>query len=74
MALQITPWERRALQLLAGGYTRPELARALGMGMVEIEALLTGVFTALGAASQTEAIAAAQKRGLVSCEATFVME
>ena len=65
MALQITPRERGALQLLAGGHTRTELARALGMGMVEIEALLTGIFTALGAATQAEAIAAAQKRGLV---------
>ena len=74
MALQITPWEREALQLLARGYTRRELARALGMGMVEIEALLTGIFTALGAATQTEAIAAAQKRGLVTCEAAFVTE
>ena len=69
MALQITPWERQALQLLAGGHSRTELARALGMGKVEIEALLTGVFTALGAATQTEAIAAAQKRGLVTREA-----
>jgi len=39
------------------------------MGKVEIEALLMGVFTALGAATQTEAIAAAQKRGLVTREA-----
>ena len=74
MALQITPWERQALQLLAGGHTRTDLATALGMGMAEIEALLAGVFTALGAATQTEAIAAAQKRGLVTCEEAFVMK
>jgi len=74
MALQITPRERQALQLLAGGHTRTELGRALGMGMVEIEALLTGVFTALGATTQAEAITAADKRGLVTCEAAFVMK
>jgi len=74
MALQITPWERQALQLLARGHTRPEIARAFGMGMVEIEALLAGIFTALGAATQTEAIAAAEKRGRLTCEAAFVMK
>ena len=63
VALQITPWERQALQLLAGGHTRRDLARAFGMGSVEIEALLAGVFTALGAATQTEAIAAVNKWG-----------
>jgi DNA-binding CsgD family transcriptional regulator len=69
MALQITPSERRALQSLARGHTKMELANDLGMGPVDIEVLLTGLFAALGATTETEAIAAAHKRGLVSCEA-----
>jgi DNA-binding CsgD family transcriptional regulator len=67
MALQITPSERRALQLLANGSTTNDVAIGLGMGMVETEVLLTRLFAALGAASEGEAIAAAHKRGLVSC-------
>ena len=69
MALQITPSEHQALQSLAGGHTKLELANDLGMGVVEIEKLLAGLFAALGATTETEAIAAAQKRGLVSSEA-----
>lgn len=68
MALQITPSERRALQLLANGYTTNDVATGLGIGTVETNVLLTRLFAALGAASQGEAIAAAHRRGLVSCE------
>jgi DNA-binding CsgD family transcriptional regulator len=68
MALQITPSERHALQLLANGYTTNDVATGLGIDAVETEVLLTRLFAALGAASQAEAIAAAHKRGLVSCE------
>ena len=68
MALRITPSERHALQLLAKGYTTSGVATSLGLGALEAEVLLTRLFAALGAASQTEAIAAAYKRGLVSCE------
>jgi DNA-binding CsgD family transcriptional regulator len=68
MALQITPFERYALQLLANGSTTNDVAMALGIGAVETEVLLTRLFAQLGASSQAEAIAAAHKRGLVSCE------
>jgi DNA-binding NarL/FixJ family response regulator len=68
MALQITPSERHALQLLANGYTTNDVATGLGISAVDTEVLLTRLFVALGAASQTEAIAAADKRGLVSRE------
>ena len=70
MALQITPSERHALQLLANGYTTNDVATGLGISAVEAEVLLTRLFAALGAASQAEAIAVAHKRGLVSREQT----
>jgi DNA-binding CsgD family transcriptional regulator len=68
MALQITPSERHALQLLANGYATNDVAIGLGISPVETEVLLTRLFAALGAASRAEAIAAAHKRGLVLCE------
>jgi DNA-binding CsgD family transcriptional regulator len=65
MALQITPSERHALQLLADGHTVSGVAAGLRMGALETEVLLTRLFAALGAVSESEAIAAAHKRGLV---------
>jgi DNA-binding CsgD family transcriptional regulator len=62
--LCITPRERNALQLLADGHTRIELSRNLGTSSSEIDCLLEGLFAAMGVATQAEAIAAAQKRGL----------
>lgn len=66
MALQITPSERHALQLLADGHTTSGVAARLRMGTRETEVLLTRLFAALGAASEAEAIAAAHKRGLTA--------
>jgi DNA-binding CsgD family transcriptional regulator len=66
MALQITPNERHALQLLANGYTTNGVATDLGIGTVETEVLLKRLFAALGAATRVEAIALAHRRGLVS--------
>jgi DNA-binding CsgD family transcriptional regulator len=68
MPLQITPSERHALQLLANGNTTNDVATGLGIGELETEVLLAKLFAELGAASQAQAIAAAHKRGLVSCE------
>ena len=54
MALQITPWERGPFsywRVDIPGQSSPGL---LGVGIGEIEALLTGIFTALGAATQTQ--------------------
>jgi DNA-binding CsgD family transcriptional regulator len=67
-ALQITPSERHALRLLANGHTAKDVAAGLRMGTVDAEVLLRGLFTALGAATEAEAIAAARRRGLVSWE------
>jgi DNA-binding CsgD family transcriptional regulator len=66
MALQITPTERHALQLLANGYTTNDVATDLGMGTVETEVLLKRLLAALGAATSVEAVEVARKRGLVS--------
>jgi DNA-binding CsgD family transcriptional regulator len=63
--LQITPRERRALQLLANGYTTRDVAVSLGIGAVEIDPLLTRLFAAIGAATRAEAIAVAGRRGLL---------
>lgn len=65
-ALRITPRERHALQLLASGHTTTGVAAGLGMGPHEIETLLDTLFAAMGAASRTEAVAAAQRRGLLA--------
>ena len=65
-ALRITPRERHALQLLASGQTTTGVAAGLGMGPHEIETLLDTLFAAMGAASRAEAVAAAQRRGLLA--------
>ena len=66
--LHITPWERDALQLLADGCTVNELGSCLGFSAADIESLLANLFVVMGAATQTEAIAAANKRGLLNHE------
>ena len=65
-ALRITPWERRALQLLAKGHTATDVAISLGIGAFEIDPLLTRLFAAMGAATTAEAVAAADRRGLLT--------
>jgi DNA-binding CsgD family transcriptional regulator len=64
--LRITPWERDALRLLANGKARNEIATYLGMRTRDFESGLTRLFTAMGAATQAEAIAGALKRGLLT--------
>jgi LuxR family quorum sensing-dependent transcriptional regulator len=65
-ALRITPRERQALQLLASGQTTTGVAAGLGMGTHEIDTLLDALFATMGAASRAEAVAAAQRRGLLA--------
>ncbi len=64
--LQITPWERVALQLLANGIATSELAGRLGVSECDIAAHLSTLFARMGAASRSEAIAAAFRRGLLN--------
>jgi DNA-binding NarL/FixJ family response regulator len=66
--LHITPWERDALQLLADGKAPSELATCLGVCPSDVESGLARLFEAMGAASPTEAIAVALKRGLLMSE------
>jgi DNA-binding NarL/FixJ family response regulator len=63
--LHITPAERTMLQLLANGRANYEVARVLRVDEHEIEARLAALFVRMGAATRTEAIAAALRRGLV---------
>jgi DNA-binding CsgD family transcriptional regulator len=65
-ALRITPSERKALQLLAGGHTTSGVAAGLGISAPETETLLTALFAAMGAAGRAEAVAAAHRRGLLT--------
>jgi DNA-binding NarL/FixJ family response regulator len=64
--LQITPWERDVLRLLANGKAKNEIATYLGMRARDFESGLTRLFAAMGAATQAEAIAGALKRGLLT--------
>lgn len=66
MTLQITPWERTALELLANGKPTNDIAGRLGISECKVEAYLTTLFARMGAASRTEAIAAAFRRGLLT--------
>jgi len=63
--LHITPWERSALQLLADGKGPTEVARCLSVSPKEIDLQLAALFARMGAANSTEAVADAQRRGLV---------
>jgi NarL family two-component system response regulator YdfI len=63
--LHITPWERSALQSLANGMTIAQLAIVFGAPERDIEQRLTSLFSKMGAASPTDAVAAALRRGLI---------
>src|SRR5262249_49167078 len=64
--LWITPGDRQALRLLAAGHSNGDVAADLGISTREMETLLTKLFAAMGAATQAEAIAAAQSGGLLA--------
>jgi DNA-binding NarL/FixJ family response regulator len=63
--LQITPWERSALQSLAAGASTAELASHLGLPERELQQQLTALFRRMGAASRNDAVTAAWRRGLI---------
>jgi DNA-binding NarL/FixJ family response regulator len=64
--LQITPFDREALQLLARGIEVSQIAGRLGLSAREVETHLMRLFTTMGAANRAEAVAAALKRGLLT--------
>ena len=59
--LRITPSERRAR--VSAGYSPTDVAAGLGLSSPETEAMLARLFGAMGAATATEAVAAAHRRG-----------
>jgi DNA-binding NarL/FixJ family response regulator len=65
--LFITPRERDVLQLLAAGTARRTIADRLGMSDRELdESLLPALFTRLDATCESDALAAATRRGLLT--------
>ena len=63
--LQITPWERQALQLLAQQKAPTDIANSLSMSASEVGPYLTALFAKMGVRSRTEALASASRRGLL---------
>ena len=63
--LHITPWERSALQLLAAGTPTAQLAVNLGVAEGDVTGRLSALFSKLGAATETDAVNAALRRGLL---------
>lgn len=65
MVLQITPWERDALQLLAAGVADDDIAAVLGMSEGTVNSYLAYLFEKLGVTSRSKAVMAATRPGLV---------
>ena len=65
MVLQITPWERDALQLLAAGVADDDIAAMLAISEGTVNSYLEDLFEKLGVTSRSEAVMAATRRGLV---------
>ena len=66
--LQITPWERSALEMLATGTTTIGMACRLGVSEPEIELRLSSLFARMGASNPTEAVIVASRRGLLPAQ------
>ena len=66
--LQITPWERSALEMLATGTTTIGMASRLGVSEPEIELRLSLLFARMGAANPAEAVIVASRRGLLPAQ------
>jgi DNA-binding NarL/FixJ family response regulator len=64
--LQITPEERAALQLLAEGKGRLELAASLEIPEIEVDSRLRVLFSRMGVRTVREAAAECARRGLLS--------
>ena len=66
--LQITPWERSVLEMLATGTTTIGMATRLGVSEPEIELRLSSLFARMGASNTTEAVIVASRRGLLPAQ------
>ncbi|HKB11378.1 MAG TPA: LuxR C-terminal-related transcriptional regulator [Vicinamibacterales bacterium] len=63
--LLITPSERQTLRLLSQEKASGEIARCLGITTSEVGPYLTALFARMGAASRSEAVSCAVRRGLL---------
>ncbi len=61
----LTPRERDVLRLVAAGGTNAEVAAQLGLGDETVKTLLGRIFLKLGVRRRAEAVAVAQKAGLL---------
>ena len=65
-ALQITPSERYALQLLAQGAPTSQIGAMLDLSPADIDPFLEALFMRLGVVSHADAIRVAPRRGLLA--------
>jgi DNA-binding CsgD family transcriptional regulator len=61
--LQITPSERRALQLLADERSASEIASCLGIAVSDVRSHLAVLFAKMGVSTKDEAVSDASRRG-----------
>ena len=64
-AKELSKREQDVLQLLAYGKSNKEIAKALGIGSQTVKTHVSHIFTKLGAADRTGAVALALRKGLV---------
>jgi DNA-binding CsgD family transcriptional regulator len=64
--LRITPAERDALQLLANGRSKSDIADALGVSGAAVDARLSLLFERMGVSGTAEAVQSAARRGLLA--------
>lgn len=62
---ELSKREQDVLQLLAYGKSNKEIARALGIGAQTVKTHVSHIFTKLGAADRTGAVALALRKGMV---------
>jgi len=62
----LTPREREVLQLLGRGQSNKQVAARLGVAEATVKVHVTSILAKLGAASRTEAVAVAMRRGLIA--------
>jgi LuxR family transcriptional regulator, quorum-sensing system regulator BjaR1 len=67
--LRITPSEQMVLQLLAHGMRKHDIAVRLRLSEQEVDSDLAALCSRMGAASTTDAVAAALRRGLIRGDA-----
>jgi DNA-binding NarL/FixJ family response regulator len=63
--VNLSPREREILQLIAGGSTNVEIATRLGISRETVKTMLYRAFAKLGAKRRSEAVAEAQRLGLL---------